>query len=46
MSRWLADGRLRSIEHTVRGDIDTFPDTLAQLFSGNNSGKLVLELQR
>ncbi len=46
MSRWLADGRLRSIEHTVRGDIDTFPDTLAQLFSGNNSGKLVVELQR
>ena len=46
MSRWLADGRLRSIEDTVRGDIDTFPSTLARLFSGENTGKLVLELQR
>jgi NADPH-dependent curcumin reductase CurA len=46
MSRWLADGRLRSIEDTVRGDIDTFPSTLARLFTGENTGKLVLELQR
>jgi NADPH-dependent curcumin reductase len=44
MSGWLAGGRLRSIEDTVRGDIDTFPDTLARLFTGENTGKLVLEL--
>jgi NADPH-dependent curcumin reductase CurA len=46
LSRWLAEGRLTSVEHTVRGDIEDFPATLAELFSGGNTGKLVLELQR
>ena len=46
MSRWLTDGRLRSIEDTVCGGIDTFPGMLARLFTGENTGKLVLELQR
>ena len=46
MSRWLSDGRLRSIEDTVRGDIDAFPGVLERLFTGENTGKLVLELQQ
>ena len=46
MARWLADGRLRSIEDIAHGDIDTFPSTLERLFTGENTGKLVLELQR
>ncbi len=46
LSSWLDEGRLTSIEHTVRGDIESFPDTLAQLFRGANTGKLVLELER
>jgi NADPH-dependent curcumin reductase len=46
MSRWLSDGRLRSIEDTVRGDIDAFPSTMERLFNGGNIGKLVLELQK
>jgi NADPH-dependent curcumin reductase len=46
MSRWLSDGRLRSIEDTVRADIDAFPSILERLFTGENTGKLVLELQR
>jgi NADPH-dependent curcumin reductase CurA len=46
MARWLADGRLRSIEDTVRGDIDAFPTMLERLFTGENTGKLVLELQQ
>jgi NADPH-dependent curcumin reductase CurA len=46
LSGWLGEGRLTSIEHTVRGDIEAFPDTLLQLFSGANTGKLVLELER
>jgi NADPH-dependent curcumin reductase CurA len=46
LSRWLAEGRLTSVEHTVQADIDAFPDVLAELFSGGNTGKLVLELQR
>ena len=45
MSRWLADGRLKSIEDTVRGDIGSFPEMLARLFHGQNTGKLVLELE-
>jgi NADPH-dependent curcumin reductase CurA len=44
LSEWLADGRLRSIEYTVRGGIDAFPRVFAQLFTGSNTGKLVLEL--
>jgi hypothetical protein len=46
LSGWLAGGRLTSIEHTVQGDIESFPDQLNTLFMGGNTGKLVLELQR
>jgi NADPH-dependent curcumin reductase CurA len=46
LSGWLAEGRLTSVEDTVRGDITAFPSTLARLFSGQNTGKLVLELER
>ena len=46
MSTWLAEGRLTSVEDTVGGDIDDFPSTLMRLFNGDNTGKLVLELQR
>jgi hypothetical protein len=46
MSRWLEEGRLKSVEDTVRGDVGSFPDVLARLFSGQNTGKLVLELER
>jgi NADPH-dependent curcumin reductase len=46
MSGWLADGRLTSVEDTVLGDIEDFPSTLLRLFNGENTGKLVLELQR
>jgi hypothetical protein len=46
MSEWLAEGRLESIEDTVTGDVGSFPDVLARLFAGQNTGKLVLELAR
>jgi len=46
MSRWLADRRLQSVEDTVRADIEAFPGILARLFTGANTGKLVLELER
>jgi len=32
-------------EHIVRGTVDDFPQTLQMLFSGANTGKLVLELE-
>jgi NADPH-dependent curcumin reductase len=46
LSRWLAEGRLTSVEDTVRGDFELFPDMLLRLFAGQNTGKLVLELER
>lgn len=43
MGRWLAEGRLQSREHVVKG-IETFPETLLMLFDGRNQGKLVIEV--
>jgi NADPH-dependent curcumin reductase len=46
LAGWHQAGRLRSVEDTRRGDIESFPATFARLFSGENIGKLVLELER
>jgi NADPH-dependent curcumin reductase len=46
MSAWLTAGRLKSVEDTTPGDIASFPSTFGRLFSGENTGKLVLELAR
>jgi NADPH-dependent curcumin reductase CurA len=43
MAGWIAGGRLRSLEHIVAG-IDTFPETLLTLYSGENFGKLILDV--
>ena len=43
MGRWLAEGRLKSREHIVKG-VETFPATLLRLFDGRNQGKLVIEV--
>lgn len=44
MAGWLADGRLKSKEHIVEG-LETFPETLNKLFTGDNFGKLVLKVR-
>jgi NADPH-dependent curcumin reductase CurA len=41
LAGWLASGQLTSREHVVNG-LETFPETLLKLFSGENNGKLVL----
>ncbi|MER6395451.1 NADP-dependent oxidoreductase [Kitasatospora sp. NPDC086009] len=41
---WIAEGRIKVLEHVVRGTVDDFPQTLQMLFRGENTGKLVLEL--
>jgi NADPH-dependent curcumin reductase CurA len=41
MGQWIASGQITSREHVVAG-IETFPETLLKLFSGENDGKLVL----
>jgi NADPH-dependent curcumin reductase len=40
---WIAGGKLKSREDVVEG-LDTFPETLLKLFSGENFGKLVLKV--
>jgi NADPH-dependent curcumin reductase len=44
LAQWLGEGRLRSVEDTVREDLEAFPDVFQRLFRGQNTGKLVLEL--
>ena len=44
MGGWLASGQLKSKEDIVVG-LQTFPETLLKLFSGENFGKLVLKVE-
>jgi NADPH-dependent curcumin reductase CurA len=41
---WLASGELKSKEDVVTG-LESFPETLGKLFSGENFGKLVLKVR-
>jgi NADPH-dependent curcumin reductase len=43
MAQWMAAGKLRSREHIVRG-LEQFPSALLMLFTGENHGKLLLEI--
>lgn len=45
MAQWMAAGKLRSREHVVRG-IEQFPSALLMLFTGENHGKLLVEVTR
>lgn len=42
LAQWLAEGRIKSHEHVVEGGVARFGETLNMLFSGANTGKLVL----
>lgn len=44
LAGYLKDGRMKSREDVVRGGLDVFPDALTRLFTGENFGKLVLEV--
>jgi NADPH-dependent curcumin reductase len=43
LAGYLKDGRMKSKEDVVQG-LDTFPETLMKLFTGQNFGKLVLQV--
>lgn len=43
MSEWLSSGQMKAKEHTVKG-LEKFPDTLMMLYTGENFGKLILEI--
>jgi hypothetical protein len=44
LAKWVGTGQLRSHEDIERGDVGDFPETLLKLFSGRNTGKLILAL--
>jgi NADPH-dependent curcumin reductase len=44
LAKWVATGQLTSQEQIERGDVGDFPETLLKLFSGRNTGKLILAL--
>ena len=46
LAKWLNSGELQSHDQIERGDIGDFPATLLKLFSGGNTGKLILALDR
>jgi NADPH-dependent curcumin reductase CurA len=43
IAAWIATGKLKSREDVVES-LETFPETLLKLFSGENFGKLVLKI--
>jgi NADPH-dependent curcumin reductase CurA len=45
MAGWMAQGKLKHREDIVPG-LETFPETLLKLFSGENFGKLVIEVAK
>jgi len=45
IAAWIAAGKLKSREDIVEG-LETFPQTLLKLFSGENFGKLVLKVEK
>jgi NADPH-dependent curcumin reductase len=44
LARWRASGELRSREDVVRGGLERFPEVFLMLFRGENTGKLILQL--
>jgi NADPH-dependent curcumin reductase CurA len=44
MAGYLKDGRMKSKEDVASGGVAAFPDALPRLFSGENFGKLVLQV--
>ena len=45
IAAWIAAGKLKSREDIVEG-LETFPETLLKLFSGENFGKLILKVEK
>jgi NADPH-dependent curcumin reductase CurA len=42
---WIEEGKVEAREQVVRGTVDDFPEAFLSLFSGANTGKLVLQLK-
>ncbi len=46
LAEWFRNGQITSREHVVPGEIGDFPDALLKLFAGENTGKLILAIDR
>jgi NADPH-dependent curcumin reductase CurA len=44
LAAWARDGKLTFREDVREGGIDAFPETLKLLYTGGNTGKLVLKV--
>jgi NADPH-dependent curcumin reductase CurA len=44
LAQWLGAGELQSREDIVRGGLEQFPEVFLRLFRGENTGKLILQL--
>ena len=44
MAQWVADGRIIAPETIVPGTVTDFHEVFLRLFSGDNLGKLVLDI--
>lgn len=44
MAGWIKEGKLTSKYHLAKGGVKAFPDVLLDLFNGENTGKMVLEI--
>ncbi len=42
LAQWYGEGRLVAREHIVHGSVTDFPEVLLMLFTGENTGKLIL----
>lgn len=45
LAGWLREGRLISREDVLEGGVRAFPEALPKLFTGENTGKLMLAVQ-
>ena len=45
LSRWRADGKLRSSETVLKGGLDVAEQGLVDIFKGVNTGKLLVEVK-
>lgn len=44
LAAWLHEGKLVSREHVRLGGVEAFPDALLEMFRGENTGKVILEV--
>lgn len=44
LGEWIAEGKIKYKDHIVKGGLEAAPEALATLFSGGNTGKLIVEI--